>query len=89
MFERTNRMVFKIKHGYHNIIQEAGIVIPYGLDDSVIESRFVKNFPQPSRPALGPTQPRIQRVPGLFPWGKAVGAWVNHPSHLASGLKKE
>jgi len=27
------------------------------------------------RPALGPTQLRIQRVPGLFPRGKVGGAW--------------
>ena len=53
-----------------------GTAISYGLDGPGIESRWEgRDFPHPSRLALVPTQPPIQWVPGLFPGGKAAGAW--------------
>jgi hypothetical protein len=52
-----------------------GIATRYGLDGPGIESRWGRDFLQPSRPALGPTQTPIQWVPGLFPGGKTAGAW--------------
>jgi hypothetical protein len=51
------------------------IATRYGLDVPGIESRWGRDFPHPFRPALVPTQPPIQWVPGFFPGGKAARAW--------------
>jgi hypothetical protein len=51
-----------------------GIVTGYGLDGTGIESRWGRDSSHLSRPALGPTQPPVQRVP-VFPGDKAGGAW--------------
>jgi hypothetical protein len=44
------------------------IATRYGLDGPGIESRWWRDFPHLSRPALGPTQPPVHWVPGLS-WG--------------------
>ena len=41
------------------------IATVYGMDGLRIESRWGHDFPYPSRPTLGPTQPPVQWVPGL------------------------
>jgi hypothetical protein len=38
-------------------------------------SRWRQDFPHPFRGAAGPIQPPVKRTPGLFPEGKAAGAW--------------
>jgi hypothetical protein len=65
------------------------LMLSYGLDDPGIESRWGRNFPHPSRPAPGVTQPPIQWILGLFPWGKAARVWRSPPLRLAPRLKKE
>jgi hypothetical protein len=56
--------------GTHDIytggVSSVGLATRYGLDGPWIESRWGRDFPHPSRSALGPTQPPIQRLPSLF-----------------------
>jgi len=54
----------------------------YGLDGSGIESRLGRDFPHPSKPTSGPTQPPVQWVTCLFSGSKAVVAWRWPPTHI-------
>ena len=56
-----------------------GIATRYGLDGPGIESRWRRDFLHPSRPALGPTQPPIQWVPGLSLGVKRPGRGADPP----------
>jgi len=42
-----------------------GIATAYGLDGPGIKLQWGQDFPYQSRPALSPTQPPVQWVPGL------------------------
>ena len=65
------------------------IATRYELDGQGIESRWARDFPHPSRPTLGPTQPPIQLITGLSRGLSSRGvALTTHP-HLAPRLKKE
>jgi len=70
---------------FHDLVgrdSSVGLATRYGLDDPGIESRWWgRDFPQPSRPALGPNQ---------LPIGvKRTGRDLTTHSHLAPRLKIE
>ena len=66
-----------------------GIATRYRLKGPGIEFRWGRDFPHPSRTALGPTQPSVQWVPVHSARVKRTGRGVDHPPHLAPKLKKE
>jgi hypothetical protein len=70
----SGRRLYMVWYFYMGRDSSVGIVTRYGLHGPGIESRWGRDFPHPSRPAVGPTQPPIQWVPYLLPGGKATGA---------------
>ena len=79
-----HRNIVVMNYPYRHGDSVVGIATRYGLNGPGIESRWGRGFLQPSRPALGPTQPPIQWVPVC---GRGVEL-TTHP-HLVPGLKKE
>ena len=65
-----------------------GIATGYRLDGPGIEARWGRDFPHLSRPALRPTQPPVQWVPGLS-WGKKRPGRDADPSLPSSAVVKE
>ena len=78
-----------IRSLYWSQDSSVSIATRYGLDGPWIESWWGRDFPRLSRPALRPTQPPIQWVPGLSRGLKRPKRGVDHPPHLALRLRKE
>jgi hypothetical protein len=62
-----------------------GITTGYGLDSPGIESRWGRDFSHTSRPALEPTQPPVQWVPGV----KRPGRGADHPPPPSAEVENE
>jgi hypothetical protein len=62
-----------------------GIATRYALDSPGIESQWEARF---SAPALGPTQPPIQWVPGLYRGVKRPGHGVDSPPPSSTKVKE-
>jgi hypothetical protein len=54
------RVILQISHNFVGRDSAVGVVTRYGLDGPGIESLWEPDFPNRSRPALGPKQPPIQ-----------------------------
>ena len=59
-----------------------GIATRYGLDGPVIECRWGRDFPHPSRPALEAYTASCTMGTGSLPGGKAAGAWCWPPTPI-------
>jgi hypothetical protein len=66
-----------------------GVATGYGLDGPGIESRCRRDFLYLSRPALGPTQPPVQRVPGISRGVKWPGCDADPSPVLVPSVMKE
>ena len=60
----------------------------YGLDGPGIQTGWGNDFPRTSKPTLGPTQPPVQLVPGLYPKVKRPGCGVDHPPPSSAEVKE-
>ena len=70
--------------GWDSIVS---IVTRYRLDSPWIESRWGRDFPHPSIPALGLTQPPVQWVLG-HSRGKAAAAWHWPPAPTSAEVRQ-
>ena len=81
--------VLVLYHFYLGRDSSVSIATGCRLDVPRIESRWGRDFPHTSRPALGPTQPPIQCVPGLSREYSGRGVTLTTHPYLAPRLKKE
>jgi hypothetical protein len=75
----------------HHVGQDSvvGIATCCGLDNQRIKSRHGRDFPHLFRPALRPTQPPVQWVPGLSRGSSDQPAHgVDHPPPSSAEVKE-
>ena len=66
-----------------------GIATRYGLVGTGMESRWGRNFPHLSRPALEPNQPPVQWVLGLSRGKEWLGREADPLPHSSAVVTKE
>jgi hypothetical protein len=66
-----------------------GIAICYKLEGPKIESLWGQDFPQTARLTLGPTQPPIQWVVGLFQGVEQPGHGIDHLPPFSAEIKEK
>jgi hypothetical protein len=76
---------FKPRFVTHGPDSSVSIATGYRLGGPGIESWCGRDFPHLFRPALGPTQPPVQWVPGLS-WGKERPGREADPSPPSSAV---
>ena len=64
------------------------VCMDYGLDGPGIHFRWGRDFPRPSRPALGPTRTSLKWETALFPGVKWPGPGANHPLPSSAEVKE-
>ena len=65
-----------------------GIATRYGLEGPGIESRWGRDFPRQSRPALGAHSASYIMGTGSFPGAKRPGCGVDHPPPSSAKVKE-
>jgi len=83
----TDEQVFtaRYKVGRYSSV---GIATGYGLGGPGIQSWWRRDFPHPSWPVLGPTQPPVQWVQDHVHGVKRAGRVVNHPTASSAEAKE-
>jgi hypothetical protein len=86
--ETSIQQIWKWYHNCCGLGSVVGIANGYGLDGLGIEYWWRRDFPHLSRPALGPTQPPVQWIPGLSQGKERPGCDAD-PSPPSSAMVKE
>jgi len=71
LFHVLNRYLYISTSGRNSVF---GTATRYAVEGCGFEPRCMRDFSHPSGTARSPTQRAVQRVQGLFPRGKELGA---------------